>query len=410
MTDHKDTIIKALEIMKKSDASKISKENKTAMFKVRAYGKVITQLKAIDGPITKFEDVASIKGMGEKIQLKIKEILESGKLSAAEQIVAKGEIDSFEVLSNVHGIGPVKARELMKAGIKTIADLRAAVTANPDLLNDTQKLGLKYYEDGIERIPRSEMERHEKMIMSEIEAPFEAVIVGSYRRGAAESGDIDVLMTLPDSMPAKEQKVLFAAVVEQMKKRNYIIDTLAQGDKKFLGYVRAGEGMRARRLDLLMTPQKEFAYAILYFTGSANFNIAFRAYVLAKGYTINEHRMTPAKGHESLPEPPPMKTERDIFQWLGLKYVAPDKRVGAADVQVLSPPRARDNSNEESKSNRERSRAASNNEESKSNRERSRSKSRTPPPIAATATKKKKRVFKVVKSQLPVTTEKTGTE
>jgi DNA polymerase beta len=214
-------------------------------------------------------------------------------------------------------------------GIKTIADLRKTLAGDPDLLNDVQKMGLKYYEDSIERIPRQEMEMHEALILTALDPRFTGVVVGSYRRGAASSGDIDVLLMLPDTLSKKEQGQLFLETIQMLKESDYIVDTLAQGPKKFLGYVRL-EGEKARRLDLLMTPEEEFAYAILYFTGSQNFNVAFRSYALEKGYTLNEHTLKPVK--EGVPPVPPMKAEEDIFAFLGLEYVEPEQRIGEKNI------------------------------------------------------------------------------
>jgi DNA polymerase/3'-5' exonuclease PolX len=95
---------------------------------------------------------------------------------------------------------------------------------------------------------------------------------------------------------------------------------------------------KARRLDLLMTPDEEYAYAILYFTGSDRFNVAFRQYALDKGYTLNEHTLTPIK--EGVKEVPYMKTEQDIFKFLGLRYIAPAYRVdGNQIIQVKAKPK-----------------------------------------------------------------------
>jgi DNA polymerase/3'-5' exonuclease PolX len=138
---------------------------------------------------------------------------------------------------------------------------------------------------------------------------------------------------LPDTMSKKEQGDLFVETISLLKDTNYIVDSLAKGPKKFNGYVRLDEGYKARRLDLLMTPEEEFAYAILYFTGSQNFNVAFRRYAQEKGYTINEHTMKPV--HERVAPVPKMKKEEDIFAFLGLKYVKPENRRDANDVQPL---------------------------------------------------------------------------
>jgi DNA polymerase/3'-5' exonuclease PolX len=174
---------------------------------------------------------------------------------------------------------------------------------------------------------------HESMILENIDKQFKAVIVGSYRRGAVTSGDIDVLLMLPDSLSEVERNKLFKKAISNYQSKNYIKDILAQGDKKCLA-VSQLEGKPARRLDLLMTPEAEFAYAILYFTGSDLFNVAFRSYALSKGYTLNEHTMKPTGDAAA---PPPLKDEKDIFDFLELDYVEPNMRRGATDVKPKAP-------------------------------------------------------------------------
>lgn len=332
-TDFKDAIIRELDTMRKADIAR------KKPFQARAYAKVINEISGMETPITSWEDVKDLPGVGEKIQEKIKEIIQTGSLRSATQARQEVALDIMDALQHVHGIGPVKARELIeKNGIKSIDDLRRAVAENPGLLNDVQKMGLKYYDDAILRIPRAEMMEHEKLILSALDERFKGTVVGSYRRGAPDSGDIDVLLTLPNEMSTKEQGDLFLHMIDLFREIGYIIDTLALGPKKFLGYVRL-EGGKARRLDLLMTPESEYPYAILYFTGSQKFNMAFRKYVLQQGYTINEHRMepTPEGKAKGVPPVPIMKTEEDIFAFLGLRYVEPTARTGEKDIQPITP-------------------------------------------------------------------------
>jgi DNA polymerase/3'-5' exonuclease PolX len=56
-----------------------------------------------------------------------------------------------------------------------------------------------------------------------------------------------------------------------------------------------------------------------------------RRYALTLGYTLNEHTITPVR--EDAGEPPEMETEKDIFDFLGLKYVEPQDRLGEAAIQ-----------------------------------------------------------------------------
>jgi DNA polymerase/3'-5' exonuclease PolX len=327
--DYKTVIIHELDTLRRADIAK--KEP----FSAKAYAKVIEQLKAKTTPIQSIDDVKDIPGIGKKIKLKIEEILETGSLKAATEARKETNLESLDILQGVHGIGPVKAKQLVETkGIKTLADLQKAVIEDPDLLNDVQKMGLKYYADAMERIPRHEMAQHETLILNALDPRFTGIVVGSYRRGAADSGDIDVLLMLPDTMSKKEQGELFKDTIDMLKDSEYIVDTLAQGPKKFLGYVRLDNEAKVRRLDLLMTPKEEFAYAILYFTGSQGFNVAFRRHAQEEGYTINEHTMKPVK--EGVEEPPRMETEEDIFAFLGLKYVKPEDRASASNVTVVT--------------------------------------------------------------------------
>lgn len=323
-TPWKDKIIEALDILRRKDMAE------KRHFQAVAYAKAITQLRAFSGDIVKLEDVAGLPGVGAKIQKKIAEILETGSLASAERAKEDPRFGAYEALLKVYGIGPAKAKTLIDGGITSIAQLREEVAKKPDLLTDAQKVGLRHYEDLLERIPRGEMVEHEKRVRSAIDKKFQAVIVGSYRRGAETSGDIDVLLTLPDSMATMKRNLLFRKAVRTMERDGYITDILALGNTKCLCVCTVGG--KARRLDLLMTPEAEMPYAILYFTGSDLFNVAFRSHALEKGYTLNEHGMEPTG---SLGSAPHMKSERDIFDFLGLEWVEPVDRKGAANIRQL---------------------------------------------------------------------------
>jgi DNA polymerase/3'-5' exonuclease PolX len=328
--NHTSSILSALETMRRGE---LAKGEKTSAFKARAYKKVMDQISGLGRPIQSYDDLAGVTGIGEKIEEKIKEILATGSLASAERVKAEYSIDAVDELLTVHGIGPVKARELVAAGIKSVAALAAAVKAEPTLLNATQKMGLKYHNTATLRIPREEMTVHEDVLQAFMPKGLKGVVVGSYRRGAADSGDVDMLLT-PKSGSLEDAQELFETFVAGLKESDYIIDELVSGEKKWMGYVRVGSAAapgKARRLDLLLTAPAEYAYALLYFTGSDKFNVAFRKYAGDKGYTLNEHIMVPLKG-SSVAVPPGMKGEKDIFAFLGLRYVPPEERIDGRQV------------------------------------------------------------------------------
>ena len=323
--NYKSTIIDALETMRKKEVAE--KEP----FKARAYKKAIDGLKTVDS-IRSLDDVSAVPGIGEKIREKIVEILATGELASAKRAAASHAV--HDELMAVYGIGPVKAAELVAAGIGGYTDLRAASAADPGLLTEKQKAGLKYYEDLLKRIPRSEMLEHQAMLAEllpeEIDATTSFEIVGSFRREAETSGDIDVLIRVADGQNGKK---LLRDYVAMMAGFGYLVETLALGDKKFMGICQL-PGQPARRLDILMTPAAEYPYAILYFTGSDVFNIAVRQWALDRGYTLNEHTLAALRS--DVKPVPPMASERDILRFLRISYVAPRDRVAAAVVRPLA--------------------------------------------------------------------------
>ena len=333
-TDYKQIIIDSLEVLRKRDVAD------KAVHSARAYAKVITQLKNYNGTITEYDDVKNITGIGAKMEKKIKEILETGSLAAAEKARELYNIDALDALQNIYGVGPAKATDLVKAGIVSISQLREEIKSNPKLLNDKQKIGLKYYEELLERIPRTEMEEHRDILhtlLPDEMTEYDTEIVGSFRREATNSGDIDVLIRVPFNADAKTAKANLELYVKMLEGFGYIEEILALGEHKCMAISRMYNG-KARRLDLLMTPDEEYAYAILYFTGSDRFNVAFRQYAIDKGYTLNEHTLTPIKA--GVQTPPYMKTEKDIFKFLGLRYIDPSKRVdGNQIISIKSRPK-----------------------------------------------------------------------
>ena len=331
--DYKPLIIDALDVMRKKEM--IDKQP----FRARAYATVIKQLIQREEPVYSLDDMYNIKGMGEKITEKIKEILSTGQLQSAERVKTTHLVGAFEALQNIYGVGPAKVRELLHLGIHSVEQLRSKVEKNPLLLNDKQKVGLQYYEELLQRIPREEMEMHRAALpqwLPDEMKSWETEIVGSFRRGAETSGDIDVLIRVPPNISTLAAKSLLAAYVEQMKQAGYIEEVLALGEHKCMAICRL-EGLLARRLDLLLTPDEEYAYAILYFTGSDQFNVAFRNHALHMCYTLNEHRLAPLTT-DMLP-PPQMKKEDDIFRFLGLRYIPPNERVNKEQILKRNKPR-----------------------------------------------------------------------
>ena len=297
-------------------------------FRARAYQKAQEAIMNYPNDIKTPEQLKGIPGIGPTIMEKLKEYVETGTLKVLE----REKTNPINILGEIYGIGPKKAEELVKSGIKTIEDL---VLRQDELLNDIQKVGLKYHSQIIQRIPRSEIEEFEalfKQIFDKLAHSdndrFE--IVGSYRRGAETSGDIDVIIT-------GENGEVYKQFIDKLIQTGIILEVLSRGPSKTLVIASlqtsSNDKHIARRIDFLFTPSDEFAFAILYFTGSKIFNTVMRQYGLNKGYTFNEHGIylmeNKKKGSKITKT---FKEEKDIFDFLGLQYKTPLERYDGRSV------------------------------------------------------------------------------
>jgi len=320
-TDKREELIEALDKLRKKEVA--NKE----VWKARAYLTVIKQLKSRTDPVYSYDDLADIKGIGKSTKAKIEEFFETGKMKQLENYNASGNIKIIDDLMKIHGIGAVKAKDLVeKHNIRSIDELKQHL----ELLNDVQKIGIKYWEDFDKRIPRKEMEKHDDYIASlvkSIDPKLKATITGSYRRNSPDSGDIDVLLTHPDD--PENYEPLFKKIVEEFRKGTdpYIKDILALGGKKCMAVCKLKRHKMYRRFDLLYTRKHEYPFALFYFTGSGEFNVKLRNHALSLGYTLSEYGLKHAKGpkkgefvdHE-------FETEEDIFEFLGIKFIKPELR------------------------------------------------------------------------------------
>tara|TARA_B100001093_G_scaffold519876_1_gene611062 strand:- start:6607 stop:9498 length:2892 start_codon:yes stop_codon:yes gene_type:complete len=271
------------------------------------------------------QELNAIKNIGASTIAKYKEFMETGTLKFIENF----KNDPINLFTNVYGIGPKKAVSLVNNDVTTIDELREY---QDDLLNDVQKKGLKYYEDILKRIPRLEIEHYRtKMSKIKIATDFHFEIVGSYRRGADNSGDIDVIIT-----SSYDNRNVFDIFIDALVKNGIIIELLSKGKKKSLtvGKLR---GHPARRLDFMFTTKEEYPFAVLYFTGSKIFNTLMRSQALKLGYTMNEHGLyTFKKGIKGAKIDRKFKNEKDIFDFLNIKWVEPEDRETAENFKVFS--------------------------------------------------------------------------
>jgi len=292
-------------------------------FRARAYKKAQETIMSYPYDINDPDQLKGKPNIGPTIMDKLIEFKETGTL----RILEREKNNPVNVIANVYGIGPKKAKELVDKGIASIDELKE----QQHLLNDVQKLGLKHYDDIMKRIPRSEIDEYYKLfeeIFNKMAIPDSKFqIVGSYRRGLKNSGDIDVILT------GKTNEV-FKLFLEVLKGLNIIQEFLSRGSTKSLTICKLPDSLIYRRVDFLYSSEEEYPFAVLYFTGSKTFNTVMRGYALKKGYTMNEHGIYKMDGKKKGSKIDyKFYTEKDIFDFLGLKYKSPEERIDGRAVE-----------------------------------------------------------------------------
>ncbi len=205
-------------------------------------------------------------------------------------------------------IGPKKASILyFDDKIKNITMLKKAVKNKEVSLTNAQLIGIKYRMQLKKKIPR-----HIIDIMNDEVKKISnnAVIAGSYRRGEMFSGDIDILFH--DDVDAKY-------INEQLEMCGIVnLATYYSGSKKYSGIFKIED--HVCHVDFVFTNKRQFGAALLYFTGNKKFNTTMRTIAINKGYRLNEYGVV---DHDTLHE---FTNEKDIFTFLGMKYITPEKR------------------------------------------------------------------------------------
>ena len=289
-------------------------------FRAKSYSKALIGLHKFksDNELTE-KNLSEIEGIGKGLKDKIRIIMDTNTCPDFEKILLnKDKNKIIESFLNIHGVGPNAAQKLFNKGFKSISDLKNCENIK-EYLNDVQIKGLKYYDEILKRIPFEEIQKHElylKDILSKIDENSELTIAGSYRRQKKDSGDIDILLK-------SKNKDVYQEFINRLIEDKYIVETLANGNKKFMG-ISTMDNKSFRRIDIMYTKPEEYPFAILYFTGSAEFNVNMRNQLLEMGYTVNEYsvKRTDTKkkvSHKFL-------TEKDIFDYFEFEYIEPHNR------------------------------------------------------------------------------------
>ncbi|KAK3911849.1 DNA polymerase lambda [Frankliniella fusca] len=315
------------ELQKLADAFR----NKGDTWRSHGYNKAISAIKRCGKVLSCYEDAIALPGLSDKMARKVWEILETGSLKVSK-VCEDSKTIALEIFTNIWGVGPSTAENWYQQGYRTLADVKEKVC-----LTKQQMIGLKYYEDFLQRIPRKEVEEIALIVSSAaktIEPLISPIPVGSYRRGNSSCGDVDIMICIPDHLNSKS---ILSQLIISLKGSGLITDDLVTLEKegnqrKYLGVCcLPGDRQKHRRLDIFVVPKSEEATALMHYTGSALFNRSIRLLAAKKGFSLSEHCLNGGVLREGLKVLNsgyiiPTPNEESIFKALDLEYRPPEER------------------------------------------------------------------------------------
>lgn len=317
-----------VELEKLATAYKSKKDTWRAL----GYQKAISAIRNFPRKITSRDQAVGIPGVGKRLADKVAEIIESGKLRKVTEVCEGEEAETLKLFIGVWGAGPTTAQSWYTQGFRTLEDLHSKA-----VLTRHQQIGLKHYHDINSRIPRDEVTEIEEFVRSaalSIKKDLIVMVCGSYRRGKATCGDVDVLITHPDGCSHQN---IFKYLLTHLREIGFLTDDLVSQEadgsqQKYLGVCKLpGKNRKHRRLDVIVVPYAEFAPAVMYFTGSAHFNRSMRLLATKMGMSLSEHGLRAGivrQGREKLSDGHLLDTptEESVFAHLGLEYRSPQER------------------------------------------------------------------------------------
>jgi DNA polymerase (family 10) len=307
-------------------------------FKSRAFH---TASRALEGVTQDLHALAEsgglleIKGIGKSIAQIITDLVTTGHSREYTELREQFPSGVLDML-RIQGLGPKKVKILFETlKISSLEKLEEAARAGR--LEDLDGFGKKTQENilaGIEALRG----RTDKSLYPQAFEPARAVmehmrvqkgvirceVAGSLRRRKEVIGDIDLLLSAKDAARP--------ALMKAFTSWQGVESVVAQGETK--STVLLGGGITC---DLRIVSDREFPFALNYFTGSKEHNVTMRSRAKRFGWSLNEYgfsRLGDEAKRGKAKQAVHCKTEEDIYRALGLAYIPPELRENTGEFEA----------------------------------------------------------------------------
>ncbi len=311
-------------------------------FKIRAYTNAARSIETWGGNFSDLRDKATLEkipGVGKAIASKIAELVATGSLKFYEELRAEFPPHILELFT-IPGLGAKKIKALHEQlQVSSIAQLKEAcdndlVAKLPGFGKTTQEKLCKAIADRVKHAGTFQLgaiASEAETLQDDLRALDEALhvcIAGSYRRRKEIVRDLDFIVAT--NAPA--------AVTEAFVRHPLVESVLVNGATKTSVRLRSGI-----QCDLRVVRSAEYPFALNYFTGSKEHNVAMRNRALQHGWTLNEYRLAPTpvdpaakKKRTEAAEIPPVNEEADLYRAVGFDYVPPELRENCGEFEAAA--------------------------------------------------------------------------
>ncbi|HMJ34165.1 MAG TPA: DNA polymerase/3'-5' exonuclease PolX [Baekduia sp.] len=277
--------------------------------------------------LTREGRVTSLPGIGKTLEEKLRALLDTGTIPAAEKLRAKfppGLVD----LTRLPGLGPKRARKLFdELGIDSLESLREA--AEQERLRGVKGFGPKFEESVLaafaagvseKAAPRLLLNKAQQLgeaIVEELRAHPAAVrveLAGGVRRLADSVKDLDIVA-------ASEDPPALAAALADLD----IVESASSAGEN-AARARTHNGVS---IDLRVVAPDQFGNLLQHFTGSKQHNMRIRERAVRKGLHVSEYGILDDATGDTLR----CATEHDVYARLGLPWIPPELREDRGELE-----------------------------------------------------------------------------
>jgi DNA polymerase (family 10) len=301
-------------------------------FRIRSYRNAASAIESYPERVADIlanseRSVTEIQGVGKGLATVLREIETTGTCERRSDLLKKFPAASLDFLK-IQGLGPKSIALLFEHfDLKTIDDLEQ-ICLNQKL-RGLPRMGAKLEEKILRGIEQFRLRtgryllsvadntaRELAQTLLDLEGVEAVTPAGSLRRGRETIGDLDLLVTGPDPIPA----------LDRIASNPRVQEVLGRGENKTSVRL-GGEGLQ---VDVRALEPASFGAALQYFTGSKEHNVALRQRAVRMGFKLSEYGLFRADTDEKVAG----ETEEGVYHALKLAWIPPELRENIGEIEM----------------------------------------------------------------------------